>query len=342
VCPPARRTIRSFDIDKGTNVMSMDAEAMADRWRLSRKLSFWRVVGVLALIAAILTVGAVALNGTGTRIGQTHIARVSVDGFIGGSQRMADLLKRVGDARTVAGVVISINSPGGTTTGAEELYRNIRRLAERKPLVAFVDGTAASGGYITALAADRIVARETSLVGSVGVILQYPQFSALLEKVGVQVEEIKSSPLKAEPSGFKPTPPEARAAMQQVVNDTYEWFKGLVANRRHYAAGELATVSDGRVFNGRQALTLKLVDELGGERDALAWLEREKGVPKDLPVRDWEPRGVSELSIFTWAAVGADLFGFEEVAARLRRIGLSAPITHLDGLLAVWHPSAEK
>jgi protease-4 len=322
--------------------MSMDAEAIADRRRLRRKLTFWRVLGILALIAAVVGVGMIAANRSGVPVGQSHVARISVKGFITGDQRMTDLLKRVGESRSVSGVVIAVNSPGGTTTGAEELYRNIRSLAEKKPVVAFVDGTAASGGYITALAADRIVARETSLVGSIGVIMQYPQFSELLDKIGVDVEEVKSSPLKAEPSGFRPTPPEARAALQQVVNDTYEWFKGLVATRRNYAPAELATVSDGRVFNGRQAHALKLVDELGSERDAIAWLEREKGVAKDLPVRDWEPRGDSDFSLFTLAAVGADLFGFDMVAERLRRVATSASISQLDGLLAVWHPAAEK
>jgi protease-4 len=163
-----------------------------------------------------------------------------------------------------------------------------------------------------------------------------------LTRLGVQVEEVKSSPLKAEPSGFKPTPPEARAALQSVVNDTYDWFKTLVATRRNYTPDQLNTISDGRIFNGRQALNLKLVDELGGEREAIAWLEREKGVAKELPIRNWEPRGSSDFSLFTWAAVGADLMGFEGAAMQLRRIGLTAPISHLDGLLAVWHPAAEK
>ncbi|HEY8382265.1 MAG TPA: signal peptide peptidase SppA [Microvirga sp.] len=322
--------------------MALDAEALVDRRRLRRKLSFWRVLGILALVAAVVAIGASVANRGAVPVGQAHIARISVDGFIGGSDRMTELMRRVGEARGVSGVVISINSPGGTTTGAEELYRNIRRLAEKKPLVAFVDGTAASGGYITALAADRIVARETSLVGSIGVILQYPQVSELLGKIGVQVEEVKSSPLKAEPSGYKPTSPEARAALQQVVNDTYEWFRGLVATRRNYNPAELNTVADGRVFNGRQALALKLVDELGSERDAIAWLEREKGVTRDLPVRNWEPRSETDISLFTWAAGAADLFGFEGAARGLRQLGASADIAKLDGLLAVWHPAGEK
>src|SRR5687768_13280995 len=137
--------------------MPFDAELIADRRRLRRKLSFWRILSVLALIAAVV-VGGLAVSGR-ARVGegQQQVARISVDGFIAGSQRMSDLFRRVGEARNVSGVVISINSPGGTTTGAEELYRGIRQLAEKKPLVAFVDGTAASGGYITAVAADYIV-----------------------------------------------------------------------------------------------------------------------------------------------------------------------------------------
>ncbi|HEX2555255.1 MAG TPA: signal peptide peptidase SppA [Microvirga sp.] len=321
----------------------MDAEMIADRRRLRRKLSFWRVLSVFALIAAVVALGFLATRRDAPLgLGQNHIARVSVDGFIAGNQRMADLLKRVGESSAVSGVVIAIDSPGGTTTGAEELYRNIRQLAEKKPVVAFVDGTAASGGYITALAADRIVARETSLVGSVGVIIQYPQVSELLGKIGVQVEEVKSSPLKAEPSGYKPTPPEARAALQQVVSDTYEWFKGLVRDRRRLDEAELARVATGQVFNGRQGVPLKLVDELGSEREAIAWMERERNVSRNLPVREWKPRGDSDFSPFVWAAIGADLLGFDSLGESLRRTGLSAGLGKLDGLLVVWHPAGSE
>src|SRR5919199_180213 len=210
--------------------MSVDAEMIADRRRLLRKLSFWRVLSILALIAADRGGGLGRRGRSPVGGASQQIARISVDGFIAGSQRTSDLFKRVGDAGSVSGVVISINSPGGTTTGAEELYRGIRQLAEKKPLVAFVDGTAASGGYITAIAADYIVARETSLIGSIGVLFQYPDASRLLTTLGVQVEEVKSAPLKAEPSPFHATSPEARAALPQVVAETYGWFKGLVAD----------------------------------------------------------------------------------------------------------------
>jgi protease-4 len=251
--------------------MSIDAEAIADRRRLRRKLTFWRTAGVLALIAAVVALGYAAADRMGVGAGQSHVARISIDGFIASNQRMADLMQRVGEANSVSGVVISVNSPGGTTTGSEELYRNIRRLSEKKPVVTFVEGTAASGGYITAIAADHIVARETALVGSIGVLFQYPDLSGLLGQIGVKVEEVKSAPLKAEPSPFKPTSPEARAALQQVVADTYDWFKTLVRERRRLTDQELATASTGQVFSGRQGVPLKLIDKIGGSSSRRAW-----------------------------------------------------------------------
>ena len=319
--------------------MPMDAEMMADRRRLRRKLSFWRVAAFAVLILAVVGAGLMAAGRSSFGgAGKPQIARISVSGFIAGDQRMTDLFQQVGNSPLVSGVVISISSPGGTTTGAEELYRGIRQLAGRKPTVAFVDGTAASGGYITALATDHIVARETSLVGSIGVLLQFPNFAKLLDTVGVQVEEVKSSPLKAEPSGFKATSPEARAALQSVIDNTYGWFKRLVAERRHLTSDELASVSDGRIFNGIQAVPLKLVDELGGEREAIAWLERDRGVAANLPVRDWKPRRDNRFPFWSLAALGADLAGFEGLAGTLRQAHAVADLAKLDGLLAVWHP----
>ncbi|MBM6594113.1 signal peptide peptidase SppA [Microvirga sp. BT291] len=317
----------------------LDAEAIADRRRLRRKLTFWRVAGILALILAVGVAGFFAAGRPGVERGRAHVARILVNGVITGNQRLADLMRDVGESRAVSGVVISISSPGGTTTGSEELFRNIRALAAKKPVVAFVDGTAASGGYITAIAADHIVARDTSLVGSIGVLFQYPDMTGLLDHVGVKVEAIKSAPLKAEPSGFRPTSPEARAALQEVVNDTYAWFKRLVQERRRMTEAELATVSTGQVFTGHQGVPLKLVDALGTERDAVAWLEREKGVRQDLPVRTWEPRGDRDFSLFAMAASGADLFGLGGLGATLRQASAAADKARLDGLLALWQPT---
>lgn len=322
--------------------MAADAELLIDRRRLRRKLSLWRVIGIGGLVVAVGAVG-LRVRGGADGIGfgavRPQIARISVGGFIAGSEATTKLIERVRDASAVQGVVVSISSPGGTTTGSEELYHNLRALADKKPMVAFVDGTAASGAYIAAMAADHIIARETALVGSIGVLFQYPDLSGLLDKVGVKVESVKSAPLKAEPSGFTPTSPEARAALAAVVSDTYAWFKGLVSERRKMTDKELAVVSDGRVFSGRQGVPLKLVDGLGGERQAVAWLETERGVAKDLPVLDWKPRSEGGLQLWSALGFGADLVGFGGLAAQLRRLGDENAAGAENGLLVLWRPN---
>src|ERR1700680_4385721 len=187
-------------------------------------------------------------------------------------------------------VIVHVDSPGGTTAGSEQLYDALSRRRDKKPVVIVVDSLAASGAYITALAGDHIVAQQTSLVGSIGVLFQFPNFADLLDKIGVKVEAVKSSPLKAAPSGFEPTSPEAKAALESIIKDSYGWFKGLVQDRRHLSGDQLQAVVDGRVFTGHQAIELKLIDELGDERAGIAWLAKEKNVDASLPVRDYRLR----------------------------------------------------
>ena len=161
---------------------------------------------------------------------------------------------------------------------------------------------AASGGYVAALGTDRIVALGNALVGSIGVLVQYPNFAKLLDTVGVKMEDVKSSPLKASPNWFEPTSPEARAALAALVGDSFTWFKALVKERRNMTSEQLDAVADGRVFTGRQGIELHLVDRLGGEREAIEWLEQEKNIPKGLPVRDWKQERtagtVGDLELF--------------------------------------------
>jgi protease-4 len=322
--------------------MSSDADLLADRRSLRRKLTLWRL---LALVGVLVAVGIAGFAWSGRAPGmlsQAHIARVTISGFISGDRRTLDLIKSLETSRASA-VVVRIDSPGGTTTGSEAIHDALRRLAAKKPTVAVVDGLAASGGYIAALGSDRIVARQTSLVGSIGVLFQFPNVARLLDTLGVKLEEIKSSPLKAAPNGFEPTSPEARAALQRVVDDNYDWFKRLVRDRRGLADPEVAAVSDGRVHSGRQALALKLVDEIGGEPEAIAWLEREKSVASNLPVRDWRRRAESS-SFGLWSAgeAMARAAGLDDLAALIARAAEQPLGLRLDAPLALWQPALEK
>ncbi len=326
--------------------MSLDADIIVDRRRMRRKLTFWRVFAILLAIGAVIAVG-VGLRGQGDGVLTAgtagSIARVTITGLIRGDQQRVEALERLARSPAKA-VIVHINSPGGTTSGSEELHDSIKRLKEQKPTVVVVDGLAASGGYIAALAADHIVAQETSLVGSIGVLFQYPNLTDLMKTIGVRVEEIKSSPLKAAPNGFEPTSPEARAAIEAIVMDSYAWFRGLVRDRRQLDDAALDRVADGRVFTGRQGVQLKLVDELGDEKTAVAWLAKEKNIDPKTPVRDYRLRDrLSDLPfLHTAAVVTLDALGLSALARRIETSGAMQAIErlNLDGLLALWHPPA--
>jgi len=320
--------------------MSLDADAIVDRRRMRRKLTFWRVSAVVIALLAIIGTAFVLVPGSRLMPQGAYIARIQVQGLIRGNQGRVEALARLGKSRARA-VIVHIDSPGGTTAGSEQLYNALRELQSKKPMVVVVDGLAASGAYIAALSAEHILAQETSLVGSIGVLFQYPNFTDILKTIGIKVEEVKSSPLKAAPNGFEPTSPEARAAIEAVVLDSYAWFKGLVKDRRKMDDPLLAQVSDGRVFTGRQAVGLKLVDGLGNEKAALDWLEKEKKVPASTPVRDYslQPR-FSELSFLHVAAWTFEAVGLNVIAHRIEEWGAVQAVErlNLDGLLALWHP----
>jgi protease-4 len=292
-------------------------------------------------------VTAAVMRGSGGTLARSispQISRVTIQGIILGDHERTAALDDLARSRTTRAVIVHVDSPGGTTAGAEELYEALRRVAAQKPTVVVVDGMAASGGYMAAMAADHIVTQSTSLVGSIGVLFQFPNLTDLLKTVGVKVEEIKSSPLKAAPNGLEPTSPEARAAIEALVLDSYAWFKGMVQDRRNLEGSALDRVTDGRVFTGRQAIDLKLADEIGREQEAIDWLAKTNNIDPKTPVRDWRlhPR-FSELSfLHLGVAKILDSLGLESLARQFGSAGAMQAIEelNLDGLLALWHPSA--
>ena len=323
--------------------MSLDADLIVDRRRMRRKLTFWRVLAIAVIVLAIAGIAAALSNRAGFDGAGAYIARISIKGLIRDDEERVKQLDKLAQSSTARAVVVHIDSPGGTTAGSEQLYDSLMRLKEKKPLVIVVDGLAASGGYITAIAGDHIVAKQTSIVGSIGVLFQYPNVGDLLGKIGVKVESIKSSPLKAAPSGFEPTSPEARAAIESVIKDSYAWFRGLVQTRRHLSDEELQTVADGRVFTGHQGVGLKLVDELGDERAGIAWLAAEKKIDAKLPVRDYQLHDRFSNLPFLHAATAALLYaaGLGTLARHFDDWGAMQAVErlNLDGLLVLWHPS---
>ncbi len=245
--------------------MAMRADDLIDRRRLRRKLTFWRVAALAIAALGVASAAAWMLREDFGGTAVDHIAKVRIEGTITEDEDLLERLEKIRKSSSVKGVILAIDSPGGTTAGGEAIFDEVRKLAAEKPVVAQVGTLAASAGYMIASASDHIVARKSSIVGSIGVLVQFPDITGLMDKIGVKLEEVKSSPLKAEPSPFNPTTEEERAMIRSMIIDSYDWFVGLVDERRPLTRGEVAAVADGSVFTGRQALQKKLVDELGGE-----------------------------------------------------------------------------
>ena len=299
--------------------------------RLRRKLTFWRVVaiGALAVLAGWAFSRAVAPDAG------EHIARLRIDGFILGKQEKIDLIEKLAKKKNVRAVIVRINSPGGSTAGAEAIYRALKRLAKKKPVVTVMDSVAASGGYMVALAGERMLAGRNTITGSIGVIMQWPELNELLGRVGVRVQTIRSGPLKALPNSLEPTPQEAREVLESMVREAYDWFVQLVARRRGLDEASARRLADGRIYSGLQAVKLGLVDELGDEHAARAWLREKYNLPKDIRVISYRPRrpllqqlGLPAALAFLWRALGADA----------TTAPLFMPPAGLDGMLSVWHP----
>jgi protease IV len=321
--------------------MTLETETVLDRRRLRRHVSLWRA---LAIIAGVVALGVMAAMRDGTMgfVEPRQIARVSIEGLITEDRAQLQMLQRIADAKHVHGVILFVNSPGGTTTGGEALFDSLRRIAEKKPVVAQFGTVAASAGYIVGLGTDHIVARGNTITGSVGVIMQWPEVSELLAKIGVKMNEIKSGPLKASPSPFQPADEPSKQVAQQMIMEGQRWFLSLVASRRNVKTGDIAGLEQGRVFSGREAQTLKLVDEIGGEPEALRYLQDKRNIPKDLKIVDWKPKrtgtwgalATGEASLTTWLA--GHLFG--DIGSRLAQ-DPSLGSVGLDGILSVWHPA---
>ena len=293
--------------------MTFETEAVLDRRRLRRRLSLWRA---LAVVAGLLAVGLVLFSSAdaGGLIETRQIARVTIEGIITEDREQLRLLQKLAEAKHVAAVILVVNSPGGTTAGGEALFEALRELAKTKPVVAQFGTIATSAAYIAGLATDQIIARGNTITGSVGVIFQWAEFTQLMEKLGIRVNEIKSGPLKANPSPFQPLDDAGRAATEEMVAESHRWFVNLVRTRRGIDTKNVAGLEQGRVFSGRDALNHKLIDQIGGEPEVVRYLEEQRSVPKGLNIVDWKVDARQRLGLCASAA-----------HALARLIGIPAP-----------------
>lgn len=295
----------------------------SNRLRRSRRL--WRVLAFVALAIAVLALAARFASPNGA-VGD-RIARVNIDGVIATDPVRLKLLADLAENPQVKAVIVNINSPGGTTAGGEELYEALGALREKKPVVAVIQELGASAAYMTAIATDRIFARRLSIVGSIGVLYQHVDAGQLMRTIGIDLDKVQSGPLKAEPDLDEAMQPEVRASLQALVNDSFAWFVDIVAERRGIERTAALALADGRIVTGRVGVEDKLIDAIGGEAEAIAWLETDKQIAADLPVLNYFPLPDEGLGGI-WRILGGE-------ARAMMGLPERGPIV-LDGLVSLW------
>lgn len=305
--------------------MSFEPDAILDRRRLRRNLSLWRIAAIVGITGAVAII---AVSMSGLTFGRDHVSKLEIFGVIVEDEERDQAILDLADDADAKALIVSIDSPGGTTSGSEGLYLALREVARKKPVVAVMGTVAASGGYVTAIGADHIIARGNTITGSIGVLMQNTEVSELLKKIGVGIEMITSGPLKGKPSPFEPMDAQGRAAIKMLIDDSYTWFVDLVAERRNLSPERARELSDGRVYSGRLALEAKLIDQIGGMPEARAWLDKEKDISGKLPVQLLVYGDDATLS---GRLINNMLFGWAEKSLNLKRLTL-------DGLVSLWQP----
>lgn len=300
----------------------MELDWIIVRKKLKKQILFWRTFAVLAVIALIIF----QFGNFDTIKDKNHIAVLNVSNIITDNPKRSKALIKVANDDLIKALIVNIDSPGGTVVGGEALYLHLREVSSKKPVVAVISDLATSAGYMTAIAADKIFARQSSITGSIGVIIQTTDITVLLDKIGIKPEAIKSSPLKAQPSPLEPMSNKTRSATRLVVEDIFNMFIDMVSTRRNMNRQTVKKLADGRIYTGRQAVKNGLIDAIGGEKEALNWLSSAKNIDKYLPLK---------------------LLRFDEEESFLKKILdrflgkiLISDGLRLDGLVSLWHPMA--
>ena len=302
--------------------MSFSADTLLDRMYLKAQINKWRILAIIFAVVALVAL--VGNRSTHDKLGKDYIARISFDGIINDDQDVYDLIEDVAENPRAKAVVLWLNTPGGSAVGGEETFLRLKALAKKKPVVAVMRSVAASAGYMISLSADRTFAREGTITGSIGVIIEAAEVTELAEKLGVKPIIVKSSALKSTLSPFEKSSPESIKVVQDLIDDFYDRFVDMVAENRKIPRDEVVKLADGRVYSGRRAVELHLVDAIGGENEAIAWLESQKKIPKDLEIKEEEAKKpLTLLEKIAESSIGKFLQN-----SRIR----------LDGLSAIWHP----
>ena len=274
--------------------MSLSSDNFTALIHLRDQARKWKNIAFLLIITTFLLVFRMLFgsNDVNSNIeAGDYIANVSIEGIILDDDYRSEILTKIANQKNIKAVIVNIDSPGGGIVGSEVLYENLRTIAMQKPIVVMMGSLAASGGYMASIASDYIIARNGTLTGSIGVIMQSSEFTDLANKLGIKFLTYKSSPLKGVPSPFEKSNPQVNQVINDSIQDSYQFFSSLVKERRgaKLDKNNLSHILDGRIFTGRQALKSGLVDEIGGKNEALKYLNTVHKVDTEkFPVKNVE------------------------------------------------------
>lgn len=303
--------------------MALNADTLLDRLYLKTQITRWRLLAIVFAVATVL-VATNRIGGGHSPIEKDFVARVTLDGIIGDDLDLYDLLDDVAENPKAKAVIVWLDTPGGSAVGGEEIFFKLRAIAEKKPVVAVMRSVSASAGYLIALGADHIVAREGTITGSIGVLIETAEVTELAEKLGITPIVVKSSHLKGSPSPLEKSTPEVEATIRAMIMDFYNRFVDIVADRRKLPRNKVLELADGRVYSGRSAVEYKLVDAIGGEDEAFAWLVENRQIKPSLEIRDIELDPQKD-----W---------IDAISQTLAGKFFQKSSLGLDGLVSVWHP----
>ncbi len=290
----------------------MDKEKLrSSSKQISPNRWIWISIGAIIILFFIFRIFSSGGSSSGF-LGGDKIGIVRLEGLILSSEEVNKQLSEYSERSDIKAIVLRINSGGGVVGASQEIYEKVKDLKGKVPIIVSVDNAAASGAYYAALESEMIVANHGSIVGSIGVILDYPVFKELFDKIGLHIETVKSGALKDSGSPSRPVSQADREYFQSVIDDQHTQFIQAVAEARNLSVDEVRKLADGRIFTGNQALELALIDTIGTFEDAIAiagQIGGIKGKPKKVEVR------TKRKSIF-------DLF-FSEIKQNLgSRIGV--------------------
>lgn len=242
------------------------------------------VISGICLLTLIGMVFFAAIYGLGLFRGENplnlgeKVGVIPIEGIIGDAGEIIDQINEFADSNGIRAVVLRIDTPGGSVAPSQEIYQAVRELRKKKKVVVSMGSVAASGGYLIAVAADRIVANPGTITGSISAVMHYANVEELLKKVGVRSSVIKSGKFKDIGSPVREMTAEERSLIQGIVDDIYDQFVRTVSENRKIPLSKIVRLADGRVFTGRQAKELGLIDDLGGLQDAVLLAGRLSGM----------------------------------------------------------------